>query len=245
MKDQSPLENLRVVLSRPRHPGNIGATARAMKTMGVMRLDLVRPGRFPDPEADALASGADDVLASARVHEKLAGALEGCVLVAGFTSRPRDLSHPPRALRDAATELAAAARESAVALVFGNETTGLSNAELSQCQRMVMIPASSRYASLNLAAAVQVACYELAVAASAHSLAPARSRKRAKAEDVEALHAHIEQAMIASGFLRPAHPGRLMQRLRRLAARVELEKEEVAILRGMLASFERRRAEEG
>jgi len=245
MKALSPLGNLRVVLSRPRHPGNIGAAARAMKTMGVHRLDLVKPQRYPDAEAEALASGAGDILAGAQVHEKLASALEGCVLVAGFTSRPRDLSHPPRALRDAAMELVAAAREGGVALVFGNETTGLSNAELSRCQRMVMIPASDDYASLNLAAAVQVACYEMAVAASAHSLAPARSRKRATAEDVEALHAHIEQAMLASGFLRPAHPGRLMQRLRRLAARVELEKEEVAILRGMLASFERPRGEKG
>jgi tRNA/rRNA methyltransferase len=242
MKALSPLGNLRVVLSRPRHPGNIGAAARAMKTMGVGRLDLVKPERYPDAEADALASGAGDVLAAARVHDKLAAALEGCVLAAGFTSRPRDLSHPPRSLREAAVELVDAAREGPVALVFGNETTGLSNAELSRCQRLVMIPASAAYASLNLAAAVQVACYEMAVAASAHALAPARARKRAAAEDVEALHAHVELAMIASGFLRPARPGRLMQRLRRLAARVELEKEEVAILRGMLASFERPRA---
>ena len=237
MKALSPLQNLRVVLSRPRHPANIGASARAMKTMGVHRLDLVKPQRFPDAEADALASGAGDVLASARVHEKLGPALAGCVLVAGFTSRPRDLSHPARTLRDSALELVEAAREGAVALVFGNETTGLSNAELSRCQRLVMIPASNDYASLNLAAAVQVACYEMAVAASAHSLAPSRERKRATAEDVEALHAHVEEAMIASGFLVPSRPGRLMQRLRRLAARVELEREEVAILRGMLASL--------
>jgi tRNA/rRNA methyltransferase len=245
MKAPTPLENLRVVLARPRHPGNIGAAARAMKTMGVARLELVRPQRFPDPEADAFASGARDVLAQARTHDRLAGALEGCVLCAGFTSRPRDLSHPPRTLRESAADLVGALGEGPVALVFGNETTGLSNAELSRCQRLVMIPSSSDYASLNLAAAVQVACYELAVAAAAHSLVPARARKRATAGDVEALHEHVEQAMIASGFLRPAHPGRLMQRLRRLAARVELEKEEVAILRGMLASFERARGEKG
>jgi len=240
MKGLSPLARLRVVLSRPRHPANIGASARAMKTMGIHRLDLVKPQRYPDAQAEALASGAGDVLASARVHERLPAALEGCVLVAGFTSRPRDLSHPPRPLRDVAAELVDAAREGDVALVFGNETTGLSNAELSRCQRLVMIPASGDYASLNLAAAVQVACYEIAVAASAHSLQPARARKRATAEDVEALHAHVERAMIASGFLRPARPGRLMQRLRRLVARAGLEREEVAILRGMLASLERR-----
>src|SRR5512140_2567778 len=124
---------LRIVLSRPSHPGNIGGAARALKTMGFADLRLVAPKRFPDPEADALASGALDVLKAARVHERLEDALADTVLAVGFTSRPRDLSHPPQALRDAAPAIARQALTGDVALVFGNETFGLTNEELGLC----------------------------------------------------------------------------------------------------------------
>ncbi len=232
-------DRIAVVLSRPSHPGNVGAAARAMKTMGFADLRLVAPKRFPDPEAHALASGAADVLERASVHERLEEAIGDAILAVGFSSRARDLSHPPRALREAAPDILAAAASGRVALVFGNETFGLTNEELARCQMHAMIPANPAYASLNLAAAVQVACYEIASAAQLHSAPADASRDPATVEEIEALFAHWEQAMIASGFLDPAQPKRLMERMRRLFARGGLEREEVRFLRGMLASFEK------
>jgi tRNA/rRNA methyltransferase len=228
-----------VVLSRPSHPGNIGAAARAMKTMGFADLVLVDPRHFPDPDASAMAAGAADLLAHARVYTSLAAALADRVLAVGFSARGRDLSHAPRALREAAPAILDAAAGGPVALVFGNETSGLSNDELGRCQMLATIPANPEYASLNLAAAVQVACYELASAAAPDGAAPAASRVPATVEDIEALFAHWERAMIASGFIDPEEPKRLMERMRRLFARTRLEREETRFLRGMLASFEK------
>jgi tRNA/rRNA methyltransferase len=236
----SPLSRARVVLARPSHPANIGSAARAMKTMGFGDLRIVAPRRFPDPEAMTLASGATDVLERARVSPTLEEALGDVVLAAGFSSRGRDLSHPPLALRDAAPQIVAAAREGPVALVFGNETFGLTNEELGRCQLLVAIPANPEYASLNLAAAVQVACYEVATAARAHAVPEAPERTPATVEEIEALHAHLESSMVESGFLDPAQPKRLMERMRRLFARAGLEREEVRFLRGMLAAFEKK-----
>jgi tRNA/rRNA methyltransferase len=231
---------LRIVLSRPSHPGNIGGAARAMKTMGFSDLRVVAPKRFPDPEAAALASGAQDVLEAARVCASLDAALEGCVLAVGFSARSRDLSHPPRALREAAPGILAALASGPVALVFGNETFGLTNEELARCQQLVMIPANPAYSSLNLAAAVQVACYELATAEQRFAPPAAPEQAPATAEEIEALHAHFESAMVESGFLDPAQPKRLMERMRRLHARAGLERSEVQFLRGMLAAFEKK-----
>jgi tRNA/rRNA methyltransferase len=231
---------LRVVLSHPSHPGNIGAAARAMKTMGFSDLALVRPRHFPDPDATAMAAGADDVLASARVFDSLEAALAGCTLAAGLSARGRDLSHPPMALREAATELTAAASTGTVAVVFGNETSGLSNEELLRCQRLVHIPANAAYSSLNLAAAVMVACYELATTAGAHALPPSGAGESATHDDIEGFIAHLESSVVEAGYIDPANPGRFMERMRRLFARSGLEREEVRVMRGMLAAFERR-----
>jgi tRNA/rRNA methyltransferase len=234
------LSRVSIVLSRPSHPGNIGGAARALKTMGLVDLRLVDPKRYPDPEATALASGATDVLDAARVFATLEEALGDSVLAVGFSSRSRDLSHPPRALRDAAPQILATAASGRVSLVFGNETFGLTNDELGRCQSLVVIPANPAYASLNLAAAVQIACYELATAAQAFSSTAEPPRTAATLEEVEALFTHWESAMTASGFLDPGMPKRLMERFRRMFARGGLEREEVKFLRGMLAAFEKR-----
>lgn len=234
------LRRVRVVLSHTSHPGNIGAAARAMKTMGFSRLVLVNPKILPEAQAEAMASGAGDVLAAAQIVGSLAEALSGTVLALAMTARRRELAAEPLWARDGAAELAAVAAQGEVALVFGNETAGLSNEELAQCARWALIPANPEYSSLNLAAAVQIMCYELRLALLG-GLPPAPVVAGAGApaahEDVDGLIAHLEQAGIASGFLDPERPGRLMLRMRRLFGRAGLEKEEVNILRGLLASF--------
>ncbi|HZF19760.1 MAG TPA: RNA methyltransferase [Burkholderiales bacterium] len=238
MKARGPLSRIRVVLSRPSHPGNIGAAARAMKTMGMARLFLVRPRRFPDPEARAMASGALDVLQSARVCDGLDEALAGTTFSVALSARPRELSHRPLDARAAAQELVAAARRDEVAIVFGNETVGLTNAEVLRCSRLARIPASEEYASLNLAQAVQVMAYEMRMAA-LEPAPPAAEPDAARHEDVEQLYAQLERSLYASGFLHPRSPRKLMDRLRRLFARARVEKVEVNILRGMLAAWDR------
>ncbi|MFA7269237.1 MAG: RNA methyltransferase [Sterolibacterium sp.] len=243
MNSPSPLERVRIVLSHPSHPGNIGAAARAMKTMGLSRLTLVAPKLFPHPEAEARASGAVDVLAQATVCATLAEALSGTVLVAGMSARRRDLAAPFRWAREGAAELLAGIRQGAllndVALVFGNETSGLSNAEMDLCQLPMMIPADPAYSSLNLGAAVQLMCYELRMAAASPGTPPSGESALATADEIERFHAHLERVVIASGFLDPAQPKRLMPRLRRLFGRVRLEHEEVSILRGLLTTLEK------
>ena len=241
MDARQALAGIRVVLSRTSHPGNIGAAARAMKTMGLGDLVLVAPRHFPDPDATAMAAGAADVLARARVVGTLEAALADRTLCVGFSARGRDLSHPPAALRSLVPELLQAGE--GVALVFGNETSGLSNEELALCQRFATIPANPEYASLNLAAAVQVACYELAASADAHPLPAAGSGTAATGEDLRGLFEHLESSTLASGYIDPQRPGRFMERMRRLFARTGLEREEVKLIRGMLGAFEDRMKE--
>ncbi|HUL92243.1 MAG TPA: RNA methyltransferase [Burkholderiales bacterium] len=240
MKATGPLSRIRIVLSGPSHPGNIGSAARAMKTMGLGQLRLVRPKRFADAEARAMASGALDVLESAQQCADLDEALAGTVFSVALSARPRELSHAALDARAAARELVAAARRDPVAIVFGNETVGLTNQEIMRCSRLARIPASEAYPSLNLAQAVQVMAYEVRLAA----LEPARSVAKsdpARHEDIEKLYAHLERSLYASGFLHPRDPRKLMDRLRRLLARARLEKVEVNILRGMLAAWDRPR----
>jgi len=240
MPKTDPAARTAVVLSHPSHPGNMGAAARAMKTMGFSDLRLVAPKRLPGREAEALASGALDVLESARTFGRLEEALGDVELAVGFSSRSRDLSHPVLSLRDAAPAIVEAARSGRVALVFGNETFGLTNEELGRCQMLCAIPANPQYASLNLAAAVQVACYEIASVARFHSPAASAVKEAAAIGDIEALYVHWEASMVASGFLDPEEPKRLMERIRRLFGRARLEREEVKFLRGMLAAYEKR-----
>ena len=234
------LARIRVVLARPSHPGNIGAAARAMKTMGLLDLRLVSPRSFPHEEATAMAAGAADLLARARVHETLEEALADSTHAVGFSARGRDLSHEGEAIRDCAPAILEAAGSGSVALVFGNETSGLSNEELLRCARLAHIPSNPAYGSLNLAAAVQIACYEMATLARAHALPASGGGDPATGEDVAGLMAHLEAAVLASGHLDPERPGRLMERMRRLFGRARLERQEVRLLRGILAAFEER-----
>lgn len=234
------LDRIRVVLSRTSHPGNIGAAARAMKTMGLRDLWLVAPESFPDEVATARASGAVDLLAAARVVDTLQQALADTVFSAALTARRRELSLPRMQARDAARELVARSGDGIVALVFGNETSGLSNEEVGLCSLPVTIPTDPDFSSLNLGAAVQVLSYELRMAALGEAAAAPLDAQAEPAThaDFEGFMAHLERVVTASGFHDPANPKRLLPRMRRLFNRVRLEKEEVAILRGMLTTFE-------
>jgi tRNA/rRNA methyltransferase len=236
------LSRIRIVLCRPSHPGNIGAAARAMKNMGLSRLHLVTPKQFPDPEADARATAAVDVLLAAKIHDSLHSALSGCVHAVALSARQRDLGPVSSDVRSVASGLLGLAAEGEVALVFGNETVGLSNEELMHCQTSVCIPANPEFSSLNLGAAVQLLCYELRLAAFG-GMPPAPDSKAtpfaspaATLEELEGLYAHLETVMTATGFYNPQQPGRLMPKLRRLFGRAALEKDEINILRGILAS---------
>ncbi len=242
----NPLDRVRVVLVAPSHPGNIGASARAMLAMGLSRLALVAPSRFPDHEATRRATGATAVLDAARVVDSLDEALEGVSCSVGYTSRPREFAGVVVSARDAAALAIASARAGREsALVFGTEMSGLSNDDLARCTAVATIPTNPAFASLNLAAAVQVAVYEARVASQGDAAWQAPRFAPATHDEIERLHEHAERTFVAMRFLHPEMPRRLMPRLRRLFARAGLEKEEVSILRGILARvdqlIERRR----
>jgi tRNA/rRNA methyltransferase len=226
------LDNVRVILSHTTHPGNIGAAARAMKTMGLSRLYLINPRHFPDAQATAMAAGADDVLANAVVCASLDEALQGAVFVAGMSARVRDISQEVLAPREAMPLVMQQARQS-VALLFGTEMSGLTNEELARCQLMVRIPVNPEYTSLNLAAAVQLLGYELRLAAGQGDCG-APQVIPASAEHVEGFFRQLESTLVEIEFLNGQYPTKLMQKLRRLYARARLELEEVNILRGIL-----------
>lgn len=234
------LSRIRIVLCAPSHPGNIGASARAMRAMGLSQLTLVAPQRYPDPEADALASGATVILRAARIVTTLDAALADAALAIGFSARRREFAGRALPVRAAAHEALACAARGEVALVFGSEMSGLSNAELSRCQLVATIPSDPTFSSLNLAAAVQVAAYELRVAAEGGDVWRAPAFESATQDEIARLFEHGERTLVALDFLRPAHPRRLLPRLRRLFARARLEKEEVNILRGILARIDER-----
>ena len=239
MLPQTPslLSRIRIVLCRPSHPGNIGATARAMKTMGLAQLCLVSPKKFPHEDAEAMASGAIDVLGSAQVCDTLEEALAGCVLAIGTSTRQRDLQTALLTPHEAACQALSEAQAGQVAFVFGNETFGLSKEELARCQALMTIPANPEYSSLNLGAAVQVMAYELRRTAQAETFAQPELDAADLAE-VERFYAHLEETLIRIGFLNPASPKRLMPKLRRLFSRTRLQREEINILRGMLSAMD-------
>lgn len=238
-------DNVRIVLLGTTHPGNLGSTARAMKTMGLSNLHLVAPLHYPDPRAEAMAGHAVDVLSAARVHESLIAALHGTALVLGLTARPRRLAAAARDARQAALEIARASMTHPVALLFGREDSGLSNAQLSYCHGVVHIPANPDYPVLNLAAAVQIICYELCLAGCPRSERDAERPGTddvapAPMEDLEGLYGHLQQIMQLSGYSRHRPDDLLMRRLRRLFNRARPEPAEVNLLRGILTAIERR-----
>lgn len=235
--------HIRIVLVETSHPGNIGAAARAMKTMSLDRLVLVSPAAFPHPDASARASGAVDVLERAQVVADLDAALAGCALVAGTSARQRALGPACLAPREAVAELTAVAPEQDVAVVFGRERTGLTNEELDRCQLHLHIPANPDYASLNLAAAVQVVAYEFMLARVSRPESPAASVPLATADEMEGFYSHLESAALASGFLDPDNPRHLMRRLRHLFGRARPDQNEINILRGLLKALQASRAD--
>lgn len=239
------LSCIRIVLVRTSHPGNIGSAARAMKNMGIHSLALVAPKRFPDPEAEALASGADDVLAAARVFDTLPEAIGDCVAAYALSARMREWGPENLAVREAAPAALSDTSGGPVAFVFGNEASGLTNDELLACQRHVRIPTDPAWSSLNLSQAVQVVAYELRMAATAGAMPSGRPEPLATVADLEALYAHLEQVSMESGFLDPANPGRLRDRWRRLFARARPEREEVNIIRGLIRALLKRRDASG
>ncbi len=232
------LQAIRIVLVAPSHPGNVGGVARAMHTMGLARLVLVNPRRFPDPDAVARASGATSVLERTEVVATLDAALAGCVLAVGLSARPREFAGRVLAVREAAAEAIGHGAHGDIALVFGTEMSGLSNADLARCGIVATIPSSPGYTSLNLAAAVQVVAYELRLAAAGGDVWHAPQFEPATVDEVEALYAHGTTTLSAMRFLDPRMPKRLLPRLRRLFSRAALEKEEVNILRGILARID-------
>jgi tRNA/rRNA methyltransferase len=219
-------------------PANIGAAARAAFTMGIGQLVLVSPKQFPDPGATALAAGATAVLDAARVVPSLAAALEGCALVIGLSARSREFAGRVMAIREAALEAVSCASRGDIAFVFGTEMSGLTNDELALCSIAATIPANPDYPSLNVAAAVQLAAYELRMAAGDARVWQAPRFAPATHAEIEALHAHAYRTLVAMRFLDPARPRRLMPRLRRLFGRAALEHEEVNILQGILARID-------
>ncbi|MEM7292419.1 MAG: RNA methyltransferase [Pseudomonadota bacterium] len=234
--------NVRIVLVETSHPGNIGGVARAMKNMGLDTLYLVNPAVFPHAKATARASGADGILKSTVVCSSLAEALQGCTRVYGASARERTIAWPQVSPRACAQAIEADAEDSITAIVFGRERSGLRNDELDQCQAMLHIPCNPDFSSLNLAAAVQVVCYELHVARNEEPVNRREwdSGERASTQDeINAFYEHLDRTLVQTQFLDPDNPRQLRRRLRRLFNRVEPSNVEVNILRGILTSVEK------
>jgi len=237
------LDQIRVVLIRTSHPGNIGSAARAMKTMGLTRLYLVDPKSFPDRKADEMSAGADDLLKQAVVVPTLEEAVADCSLVIGTSARERHIQWPLYQPRAMAEKVRLEPADSRIAIVFGSEQSGMTNEELRRCHLHIQIPANPDYSSLNLAAAVQVVSYELRVASLADQAPPVlppqgKDYRPATHAEMERLFAHIEQTLIKIDFLKVNAPRQLMTRLRRFFFRARPDVMEMNIFRGMMTAVE-------
>ena len=237
------LKQFRIVLCETSHPGNIGSVARAMKTMGFSDLYLVNPKDFPSKHAQALACEAEDILKKATVVTSLEVALKNINHVIGFTARKRELTQPHKNVRDLSKQLINEASNNKIAIIFGNETNGLSNLELQHCQSLGFIDANSKYSSLNLAHAVQIVCHEIRMV----SEFPVKNKilkqitKNYVSYDLQnGFYKHLEEILDEIGFLKKIQADRLMMRLRLLFNRTKMEKEEVNILRGILSEIQKK-----
>ncbi len=236
--------NIRIVLVETSHTGNMGSTARAMKTMGLSNLYLVNPLVKPDSQAISLAAGASDVIGNATIVDTLDEALAGCSLVVGTSARSRTLPWPMLEPRECGEKSAKTAETAPVALVFGRERVGLTNEELQKCNYHVCIPANPEYSSLNLAMAVQIIAYEVRVAYLALQEAGKPQVEYEEppyplVDDLERFYQHLEQTLLQTGFIRQSHPGQVMSKLRRLFTRARPESQELNILRGILTSIDK------
>lgn len=250
---QAHAANIRIILVNTSHPGNIGATARAMKNMGLSRLTLVDPENFPSAVANGRAVSAVDILENARVTKTLEEAVEGCGLVIGASARLRRIPWPLMSPPDAARMAVEDARLNEVALVFGREDSGLTNEELQLCHYHVNIPADEEYSSLNLAAAVMVISYEVRMELlrrEAGNTPPAQPDPQEIVEGVdwdvpkatnkqlEGFYKHIEEVMVSLNFHDPENPRLLMMRMRRLFGRIRPDQMEISVLRGFLSHID-------
>ncbi|HEY9050686.1 MAG TPA: RNA methyltransferase [Gammaproteobacteria bacterium] len=240
------LDKIRIVMVKTTHPGNIGAAARAMKNMGLQRLYLVSPEQFPSFEASSRAASATDVLQKAVVVDTLAKALQGCTLVVGTTARMRSVQWPQINARQCGELLVEESQQHEVALVFGTERTGLANDELEQCQTLVNIPTGEDYASLNVAQAVQILCYEILMASRAGQITKSPESKSkqdrdATVEQLEGLYQHYLDTMNQLEFFGDRNPEFVMRQLRCLYSRARPSEREVQILRGMLTAAQGRK----
>jgi TrmH family RNA methyltransferase len=232
---------VRIVLIDPSHPGNIGSVARAMKNMALADLVLVRPRSFPHAESTALAAGADDILAGARIVESVAQAVADCGFIAGTTSRPRSYYWEFTTPRDVAGRIVALGPENRAALLFGSERYGLATEDLNLCNVLVRIPANPQYCSLNLAMSVQLAAYEIFMAREQPQSHTQLEMALAPSGDVEHFYAHLHEVLNEIDF--EDRTGHLMERLRRLFNRAQLDRNELNILRGILSAVQGRRGQ--
>jgi tRNA (cytidine32/uridine32-2'-O)-methyltransferase len=233
------LNNTRIILVNTSHPGNIGAAARAMKTMGLKELYLVDPYSFPHEKAVEMAVSAGDILEKAVAVKTLEEAIADCTLVIGTSARSRTVPWPMVTPREMAAKVKAEPQDAKTAIVFGREHSGLTNEELQLCHAHVQIPADPEYSSLNLAAAVQVIAYELRMASlEGKTSEPEWDYRLATAQEMDLFFAHLEKVSVQIDFLKPSAPRKLMTRLRRLYLRARPDVMEMNILRGMLTAIE-------
>jgi len=238
------LNNVRIVLVNPQHPGNIGMAARAMKNMGLSQLYLVNPKDFPSKEALYRASRADDVVEAAIIKNSLKEAVSDCSLVLGTSTRERIMSQTILNPREAALKITTVFQQEKTAIVFGCETFGLVNEDLELCQFQITIPSIKRYSSLNLASAVQVICYELRMSCLEKEIQSekiSRTTPLASAAELDGFYNHLKQTMIHIDFLNPECPRKMMERFRQIFNRALLDQEDVNLLRGMLSAIEKNR----
>lgn len=233
------LDNVRVVLVGTSHSGNIGSAARAMKTMGLSQLVLVDPDAPVDGKSTALAAGASDVLANIQICDTLEEALAPCELVVGTSARSRSLEWPLINARQAGAKVVTEAANAKVAIVFGRERTGLTNDELKHCHYHVNVATNPDYSSLNLAMAVQILTYEVRMAFLATPEPAAKPHHYPANKDVEGFFEHLERALYQIGFIVPKHPGKVMDKLRRMFTRIRMEPNELNTMRGILSAIER------